>query len=119
MREREKQREEEGAAPGSPTNRLRRCRLLFRCLLDTAGQSSLLHSNCQGPVCGGWTEEAARAAKGAAGTELRAPPRLLIAGTELPTPPCLERQPAQAAHACQPPPFSMLGFDYLLPQGPF
>lgn len=48
-RERRKQRGGEGAAPGSPTNRLLQRR---RCSLDTAEQSSLLLCNCRGPVCG-------------------------------------------------------------------
>lgn len=62
------------------------------CSLGTAEQSSLLHSNCPEPVCGGWTTEAAQAAEGAAGLRLRAPPASSprARGSPPHPPPCLE-----------------------------
>lgn len=63
----ESREKEEQAAPASPPAGSVRAARCFS--LDTAEQSSLLHSNCLDLFVGGCTNEATWAAKGAAWTE--------------------------------------------------
>lgn len=59
---------------GSPRQPDREAPSYCSLLLDTAKQSSLLHSNCQGPVCGLWTKEAGGLQRRVLGPRLHDPP---------------------------------------------
>lgn len=119
--ERERKAERKGkAAPGSPTKRLRQCCSL---LLDTAEQSSLLHSNYQGPVGGGWTKQAGGLQRRLLRPGLHDPPTPSSHTQSFP-PHCAWSDSPLRLHAPREGvlsalPFSMIGFDHFLSHIPF